>query len=139
MHKALRTTQRLVVSALLLSTVAMAQPGTKNTNNTKSTENHSKFSKVAFWRHHKDAKPNAKKDATHPAASKQSKPKTAQVKPASAKQPAKIDPKQSTTKTASPSAKKTTAKAPSSQPKKSPQKSTTAQNTLKAQKDSSKQ
>jgi len=154
MNHALRTTQRLVMSALLLSTVAMAQAGAKNTNNTKSTEHHSKLSKVAFWRHHNDAKKNAKKDGTPPAASKQSQLKAAQVKPVvdkqtqaskaqvkpiSAKQTRKIDQKQNTPKTASPSAKKTTAKASSEQPKKSPQKSTTSENTQDSQKDSSKQ
>jgi hypothetical protein len=156
MNQTLRTTRGLVVSALLLSAVAMAQAGAKNTNHTKSTEHHSKFSKIAFWRHHpNDAKKNEKKDATHPAASKQSQPKAAQVKPVVDKQTqaskaqvkpisakpstSKTDQKQNTTKTASPSAKKTTAKAPSAQPKKSSQKSTTSKNTQDFQKDSSKQ
>jgi hypothetical protein len=155
MNQAFRTTQRLVVSALLLTAVAIAQAGASNTDNTKSTEHHSKLSKVAFWRHHNDANKNAKQDAAKPATSEHAQPKAAQVKPAaakqsqssktqvkpvSAKQPvSKTDQKQNTTKTASPSAKKTTAKAESAQPKKSPQESTTAPNTQGSQKDSSKQ
>lgn len=154
MNQAFRTTQKLVVSALLLSAVAMAQAGSNNSDNSKSTEHHSKLSKIAFWRHHKDANKNAKQDAAQPATSKQAQPQAAQAKPAaakqsqpsksavkpvSAKQPAsKSDQKQNTTKTATPAAKKTTAKAPSAQAK-SPQKSTTAQTTQDSQKDSSKQ
>ena len=155
MNQAFRTTQRLVASALILTAVAIAQAGPNNTDNTKSTEHHSKFSKVAFWRHHNDANKNAKQDAAKPATSEQAQPKAAQAKPAaakqsqasktqvkpvSAKQPVnKTDQKQNATKTASPSAKKTTAKAASTQAKKSPQESTAAQNTQDSQKDSSKQ
>jgi len=154
MNQAFRTTQRLVVSALLLTAVAIAQAGANNTDNAESTEHHSKLSKVAFWRHHNDANKNAKQDAAKPATSEHAQPKAAQVKPAaakqsqssktqvkpvSAKQPvSKTDQKQNTTKTAAPSAKKTTAKAASAQPKKSPQESTTP-NTQGSQKDSSKQ
>ena len=155
MNHACRTTKSLVASALLLTAVATAQAGAKNTGTTKSTEHHSKLSKVAFWRHHNDANKNAKQDAAKPATSEHAQPKAAQVKPAaakqsqasktqvkpvSAKQPvSKTDQKQNTTKTASPSAKKTTAKAPSTQPKKSSQEPTKAQNTQDSQKDSSKQ
>src|SRR5579864_3252776 len=155
MNQAFRTTQRLVASALLLTAVAIAQAGANNTDNAESTEHHSKFSNVAFWRHHNDANKNAKQDAAKPATSEQAQPKAAQVKPAaakqsqasktqvkpvSAKQPAsKTDQKQNTIKTASPSAKKTTAKAASAQPKKSPQESTTEQNTQDSQNDSSNQ
>jgi RNA polymerase primary sigma factor len=142
---------------MLLTAVAIAQAGANNTDNTKtkSTEHHSKLSKVAFWRHHNDANKNAKQDAAKPATSEHAQPKAAQVKPAaakqsqssktqvkpvSAKQPvSKTDQKQNTTKTASPSAKRTTAKAESAPPKKSPQESTTAPNTQGSQKDSSKQ
>ena len=157
MNQASRTVRRLVVTALLLSGVAMAQARANNTDNAKSTEHHSKLSKVAFWRHHnaanKNAKQNEAKPAT-PATSKQAQPKAAQVKPAAAKQsqPSKTqvrpvsakeparetEQKQATNKTVSPSAKKTTAKAPSGQPKESPQKSTT-QDMQGSQKGSSKQ
>jgi len=156
MNQAFRTAQRLVVSALLLTAVAIAQAGANNTDNTKSTEHHSKLSKVAFWRHHNDANKNAKQDAAKPTTSEHGQPKAAQVKPAAAKQShasktqvkpvsakppvSKTDQKQNTTKTASPfSAKKTKAKAASAQPKKSPQESTTAQSAQDSQKDSSKQ
>jgi len=155
MNQAFRTAQRLVVSALLLTAVAIAQAGANNSDNTKNTEHHSKLSKVAFWRHHNDANKNAKQDAAKPATSEHAQPKAAQVKPAAAKQSqasktqvkpvsakppvSKTDQKHNTTKTVSPSAKKTKAKAPSAQPKKSPQESTTAQSAQDSQKDSSKQ
>jgi len=48
MNQTFRTTQRLVVSALLLSAVAMAQSGAKSTDTTTSTKQPSKLSKVAF-------------------------------------------------------------------------------------------
>lgn len=151
MNQAFRTTQRLVVSALLLSAVAMAQSGANRTDTTNSTEHHSKFSKVAFWRHHKDGNKNTNQDMGKPATSKQAQPRAAQVKPVapkqsqasttqaktvSAKQPAsKTGQRQSITKAASPLTKKTTAKAPSAQSKKLPQKSTTAQNSQEPRKD----
>jgi len=80
MNQTFRTTQRLVVSALLLTAVAIAQAGANNTDNAESTEHHSKLSKVAFWRHHNDANKNAKQDAAKPATSEHAQPKAAQVK-----------------------------------------------------------
>ena len=72
----------------------MAQAGGNNAEKDKSKEQHSRLSKVAFWRHHPDADKNAKAKATQ-APSKQAQAKTAQVKPASAKQvAAKKDQKQ---------------------------------------------
>src|SRR5215510_12284198 len=104
MNQEFRIAQRLVVSALLLSAVAVAQPGTNNSS--KSTEHHSKFSKVTFWRHHKDANKNVKDDQStaaqaKPAAAKESQASKTQVKAVSAKQPAsKVDQNQHTTKSA---------------------------------------
>ena len=85
MNKAIRTIVSLVVSLLLFSAMTMAQAGGNNAEKDKSKEQHSRLSKVAFWRHHPDADKDAKAKATQ-APSKQAQAKTAQVKPASAKQ-----------------------------------------------------
>lgn len=167
MNHPIRTIQRLAVSALVLSVFATAQAGTNNTSNSKSTEHHSKMSKMAFWRHH-NANKNAKQNQSKPTETKTAQTKTAQTKPAenkvtetkptetksaaakkpqataptkvaSRKQPAStIDQKHTPVKTAVSSSNKTTAKAASAQPKKLPLKSTTAQNTQDSGKDSSK-
>lgn len=139
MIHAFRTTQRVVVCALLSGAVAMAQSAVNKTDSTanktdstKIAEHHSKMSKLAFWRHHSDTNTKAKQ-AAQPTTSKQTK--TAQLKPASADQSQigkaqvrTISAKQPAHNTAStkPPAKKTTAKAPSKKP---PEKSTTAQDT----------
>jgi hypothetical protein len=126
MNRGLRTTGRIVVTALLLSAVAVAQSGSGKTAKT-SKDHPSKMSKVAFWRHHdkdKNAKPHAKPAQTKPAQAKQAQVKSTtakqsqtsktQVRPVSAKQTA---------------SKTTTAKAHSAQNGKSQAKSMTAQNT----------
>ena len=82
MSKSMRTTLSLVVSLALFSALTMAQPGGNNANKDKNKEHHSRFAKVAFWRHHKD--PDKKAKAQMP--SKHAQAKTAQMKPASAKQ-----------------------------------------------------
>ena len=82
MNQAFTSVRTFVVSALLLTAVASAPAGASNT---KSTEHHSKFSKVAFWRHHNDSKKNAKQDAAKHTTSKPA-PKKAEVKPAAVKQ-----------------------------------------------------
>jgi len=95
MSKAIRTTLSLVVSLVLFSALTMAQPGGNNANKDKNKEHHSRFAKVAFWRHHKDADKNAKQAQATQAPSKQAQAKTAQIKPASTKQAAgKKDQKQ---------------------------------------------
>jgi len=95
MSKTIRTTVSVVVSLLLLCAMTMAQAAAKNSENDKSKQQHSRLSKVAFWRHHPDADKNAKKAQATQASSKQAKTKTAQVKPVAAKQVAdKKDPKQ---------------------------------------------
>jgi hypothetical protein len=133
MNREFRLTQRLVASALLLSAVAVAQTGANNSS--KSSEHHSKFSKVAFWRHHNDANKDAKHDPSRtaqvkPAVTKESQPSKTQLKTVSAKQPtSKIDQNQHTTKSVTYSAKKPTTKASPASPKKAPKKSMTAQNT----------
>ena len=95
MSKAIRTTLSLVVSLVLFSALTMAQPVGNNANKDKNKEHHSRFAKVAFWRHHKDADKNAKQAQATQAPSKQAQAKTAQIKPASTKQAAgKKDQKQ---------------------------------------------
>jgi hypothetical protein len=111
MSKAIRTVLNLVISLGLLSTMTMAQAGGNNAEKDKNNEHHSRFARVAFWRHHKDADKNAKPAQATPAPSKQTQPKTAQVKPASAKQTAgKKDQKQE--QNASNVSKPSTKKAP---------------------------
>jgi len=86
MSKATRTILSLVVSLMLFSAPTMAQTGGNNPNKDKNKDHHSRFAKVAFWRHHKDTDKNAKQaQATHPS-STQPQAKTAQLKPAPAKQ-----------------------------------------------------
>ena len=85
MSKATRTILSVVVSLMLFSALTMAQTGAKNSDNDKNKEHHSRFAKVAFWRHHKDADKQAKQGHAMPAPSTQPQAKTAQLKPASAK------------------------------------------------------
>lgn len=132
MNRELRITQMLVVSALLMSAATVAQTGPNNSS--KSSEHHNKFSKVAFWRHHNDANKDAKHDPSRtaqvkPAVAKESQPSKTQLKTVSAKQStSKIDQSQHTTKSATYSAKKPTTKASPVSPKKASKKSMTAQN-----------
>jgi hypothetical protein len=86
MSKAIRTILSLGVSLMLLSALTMAQTGGNNADKDKSKEHRSRFSKVAFWRHHKDADKTAKPVQAPQAPSKQAQAKPAQIKPASAKQ-----------------------------------------------------
>jgi hypothetical protein len=87
MSRTTKTMLTLGISVLLLSAMTMAQAAAKNSAKDpgKDTQQHSRLSKVAFWRHHNDASKNAKPAKTT-ASSKQAKPTTAQVKPVSAKQ-----------------------------------------------------
>jgi hypothetical protein len=88
MSKAIRTTLNLVVSLMLFSALTMAQPGGNNADKDRNKEHHSRISKLAFWRHHKDADKNAKQAQATQVPSKQAQTKTAQIKPASTKQAA---------------------------------------------------
>ena len=99
MSKAIRTALSLVVSLVLFSALMMAEAGGNNADKGKNKEHHSRFAKVAFWRHHwrhhKDADKNAKQAQAAQAPSKQAQAKTSQIKPASTKQAAgKKDQKQ---------------------------------------------
>ena len=85
MSKATRTILSVVVGLMLFSALTMAQTGAKNSDKDKNKEHHSRFAKVAFWRHHKDADKNAKPAHATQAPSTQPQAKTAQLKPASAK------------------------------------------------------
>jgi hypothetical protein len=90
MSKAIRTILSLVVSLVMFSALTMAQTGGNNADKDKGKdkdkEHHSRFAKVAFWRHKKDADKNAKQAQAMPAPSKPAQAKAAQVKPASVKQ-----------------------------------------------------
>src|SRR5947199_10012549 len=74
MSKSIRTALSLVVSLVLFSALTMAQAG-GNADKGKNKEHHSRFAKVAFWRHHNDADKKAKQ-----AQAKQATPKPAQAK-----------------------------------------------------------
>jgi hypothetical protein len=89
MSKAMRTALSLVVSLVLLSTLMVAQPAGTKAHKDKQ-EHHSRFAKMAFWRHHKDADKKSKSHSSH----KHAHAKNASVKPASAKQVVKKDQKQ---------------------------------------------
>lgn len=86
MSKAIRTILSLVISLVVFSSLTMAQTGGNNADKDKNKEHRSRFSKVAFWRHHKDADKNAKPAQATQAPSKPAQAKTSQVKPVSAKQ-----------------------------------------------------
>jgi hypothetical protein len=95
MSKAIRTALSLVVSLVLFSAATMAQAGGNNADKGKNKEHHSRFAKVAFWRHHKDADKQVKQAQATQSPSKQAQAKTAQIKPASNKRAAgKKDQKQ---------------------------------------------
>jgi hypothetical protein len=83
MSKATRRILSVVVSLMLFSALTMAQTAKNSTH--KDKEHHSRFAKVAFWRHHKDADKNAKPPHATQAPSSQPQAETAQLKPASAK------------------------------------------------------
>ena len=109
MSKAIRTALSLVVSLVLFSALTMAHAGGSNADKGKNKERHSRFAKVAFWRHHKDSDKNAKQAQAAQAPSKQARTKTAQIKPAQTKQAGgKKDQKQEqhASDTSKPSAKK---------------------------------
>ena len=86
MSKAIRTTLSLVVSLVLFSALTMAQPGGNNADKDKNKDHHSRFAKVAFWRHHKGTDKNAKQAQATQVPSKQAQAKTAHLKPSSTKQ-----------------------------------------------------
>ena len=86
MSKAIRTALCLMFSLALLSALAMAHAGGYNADKDKNKEHHGRFSKVAFWRHHKDADKKAKPAQATQTPSKEAQAKPAQLKPASAKQ-----------------------------------------------------
>src|SRR5439155_4508214 len=104
MSKAIRTALSLVVSLVLFSALTMAQAGGNNADKGKNKEHHSRFAKVAFWRHHKDADKNAKQAQAAQAPSKQAQAKTSQIKPASGKKDQKQE--QHASNMSKPSAKK---------------------------------
>jgi hypothetical protein len=89
MSKAVRTTLSLVVSLVLFSALTLAQTGGNNADKDKNNKgHHSRLTKVAFWRHHKDTDKNAKPAQATQAPSKPAQAKTAQIKPVSTKQAA---------------------------------------------------
>jgi hypothetical protein len=54
MNRAVRTRLRLVVSIMLLTAAALAHASGTNVDKNTNREHHSRFSKLAFWRGHKD-------------------------------------------------------------------------------------
>ena len=54
MNRAVRTSLRLVISIVLLSAVALAHVSGNNVDKNTSRGHHSRLSKLAFWRGHKD-------------------------------------------------------------------------------------
>ena len=94
MCKAIRTSLSVLVSLVLFSALTMAHAAGKNADKEKTAKHHSRLSKLAFWRHHRNADNNAKQAQVTPATRKQAQSKTAQIKPALAKQaPSKPSPK----------------------------------------------
>ena len=88
MSKVVRTTLSLVVSLVLFSALTMAQAGGNNADKDKNKGHHSRLTKIAFWRHHKDTDKNAKQAQATQAPSKPAQAKTAEIKPVSTKQAA---------------------------------------------------
>jgi hypothetical protein len=82
MSKAIRTILVSFVSAILLTTVTMAQTNGNADKQKASKEHHGRLSKVAFWRHHKQDKGAKQAESANP---QRAKNKTAQLKPVSAK------------------------------------------------------
>jgi len=74
MSKATRSILSVVVSLMLFSALTMAQTGRNNADKDKNKEHHSRFAKVAFWRHHKDADKNARPAQATQAPSTQPQP-----------------------------------------------------------------
>ena len=86
MSKAIRTILSVAISVVLFGALTMAQSsGSSNqsSDQNKDQQHHSKLSKAAFWRHHK----NSDKSAQQKKGSQKSQTpaKTAQLRPASAK------------------------------------------------------
>jgi hypothetical protein len=83
MNKAFRTALSLVFSLVLFSALTTAHTGGNSAERETNREHHSRLAKVAFWRHHK----NAKQAQVSQARSKPAQER-AQINPASAKQKA---------------------------------------------------
>ena len=86
MSRAVRTTLSVVISLMFLSTLMFAGASASKTDKDKNQEHHSKLSKAAFWRHHKDSDKKAKQTPAAQPASKAAQAHPAQVKPVAAKQ-----------------------------------------------------
>src|SRR5215472_8932827 len=82
MSKAIRRGLILVVSWALFSAAAMAKTGMNNADHHKHKAgvHHSRFSKLAFWRHHKDGEKNVKSAQTNHPQPKHTPVKAAQRK-----------------------------------------------------------
>jgi hypothetical protein len=87
MSKAVRTILTLVVSLAVFSALTVAQGG-NNADKDKNTGHHSRFTKVAFWRHQKNTDKNTKQAQATQAPSKPAQARTAGIKPVSTKQAA---------------------------------------------------
>jgi hypothetical protein len=110
MSKVIRTTLSLVVSIVLCSALTMAKAAGNNTDKDKNKAHHSRLTKAAFWRHHKNGDKSAKQTQAKRVRSKAAQVKSAQVKPVSAKQVTgkkEQKPEQHSSKATKSSAKKT--------------------------------
>ena len=88
MGKVVRNTLSVVVSLVLFSVVALAQPGGNNANKAKSQEHRSRLAKLAFWRHHKNNDSKEKQGQPKPAHLKQAQANALHIKPSPAKRAA---------------------------------------------------
>ena len=82
MRNTFKTVLSLGLSIVLFSALAIAHDRGNSAEKDKNKEHQSRLAKVAFWRHHK----NAKQEPIRQAHSRQPQAKTAQIKPVSAKQ-----------------------------------------------------
>jgi hypothetical protein len=108
-----RIVVNVLVSAVLLGMLSVAQASASSDKTVNNQEHHSRKSKAAFWRHHKDAGTKAKPAAAVKAQSQKPQAKPAQLKPVSAKMPVGKN-NQKPEKHASGASKSSSKKAPAS-------------------------
>ena len=87
MNTNFRSVASVLVSIVVLGMLTVAQASASTDKNTKNDEHHSRLSKAAFWKHHKHHDKTAKPSPSMPqeAHTQKVQPKTAQLKPVSAK------------------------------------------------------
>ena len=82
-----RSVASVLVSIVVLGMLTVAQASASTDKNTKNEEHHGRLSKAAFWKHHKHHDKTAKPSPSmrQKAQTEKVQPKTAQLKPVSAK------------------------------------------------------